>query len=75
MSIEVSNKVAELIRTQMASGRFTSEDELLFEALQSLAAEDEELRAIEEGLASFDRGEPGIPLADAFEQLRKKHSL
>jgi predicted transcriptional regulator len=73
MAHQYSAAVEQLIRDKMASGRYASEEELLVEALQSLAQSDEELRAVEEGLASADRGEAGVPLEVAFDNLRQKH--
>jgi predicted transcriptional regulator len=71
MAHEFSPAVEQLIRDKMASGRFASEEELLVEALQSLEESDKELQAIEEGLASVDRGEQGVPLDDAFARVRQ----
>ena len=75
MAHEFSPTVEQLIRDKMASGRFASEEELLVEALQSLEESDKELQAIEEGLASVDRGDPGVPLDEAFDRLRQKHRV
>ncbi len=73
MSFEISPVVAQVIRQQMASGRYSSHDELLINALESLNAEQHELRAIQEGLDSLDGGEQGISLDEAFEKLRNRH--
>jgi len=59
----------------MACGRYGSEEEVLIEALHSLAESDEELRAVEEGLTSIDRGEQGVLLDEAFNRLREKHRI
>jgi len=75
MAHQYSPAVEQLIRDKMASGRYASEEDLLVEALQSLAESDEEFRAIEEGLASADRGEAGVPLEEAFDNLRQKHRV
>jgi Arc/MetJ-type ribon-helix-helix transcriptional regulator len=73
MTLEVSSKVAQLIREKMATGHYSSEDELIAEALRTLEDSDEELRAIEAGLKSIDRGDEGSSLDDAFNRLRAKH--
>ena len=65
----------QLIQDKMASGRYASEEELLVQALQALDENDEELKAIEDGLSSIDRGEEGVSLDDAFDRLRKKHQI
>jgi len=75
MAHQYSPAVEQLIRDKMASGRYASEEELLVEALQSLAESDEELRAVEKGLASLDRGDEGVPLEEAFDNLRQKHRV
>jgi Arc/MetJ-type ribon-helix-helix transcriptional regulator len=75
MSFEISPVVAQMIRQQMASGRYSSHDEPLIDALESLNAEQQELRAIQEGLDSLDRGEQGVSLDEAFEKLRNRHSI
>ena len=75
MSQPLSVTVEQLIRNRMASGRYGSEEELLVMALQSLDEIDEEIQAVEEGLASVERGEQGVPLDEAFDRLRQKHSI
>jgi Arc/MetJ-type ribon-helix-helix transcriptional regulator len=75
MSYQLTPTVESMMREKMASGRYDSEEQLLVEALQALDAEEEELRAIEEGLASVDRGEEGVSLDEAFRRLRTKHGI
>ncbi len=75
MSNPLSPAVEQLIRAQMATGRYASEEELLVQALHTLAEDEQALRAIEEGLASVDRGEPGQSADDAFRRLREKHRI
>ena len=75
MAQQFSPAVEQLIRDRMASGRYGSEEELLVEALQALGESEEDLKAIEEGLSSLDGGEEGVPLAEAFNRLRKKHQI
>jgi Arc/MetJ-type ribon-helix-helix transcriptional regulator len=57
----------------MASGRYTSEDELLLSALQLLEDNEEDLLAIQEGIDSLERGEEGVSLDDAFQKLYDKY--
>ena len=75
MPHEFSPVVEELIQVNMASGKYASEDELILEALQSLAAAEEEVRAIREGLESVDRGEDGVSIEEAFAEIRTKYHL
>ena len=67
--------VEQVIRQKMASGRYESEEQLLLQALDSLDEEEDDVKAIEEALESLDRGEPGVPLDEAFEKLRRKYGL
>jgi Arc/MetJ-type ribon-helix-helix transcriptional regulator len=67
-----SDTVERLIREQMSSGRYSSEDELMQTALEALEYEVLELRAIQVGLDSFELGDPGIALDEAFENLHRK---
>ena len=73
MTRNLSPNVESLIRTLMATGRYRSEDDLLFEALERLnneaVDEDEDMQAILEGLNEIDRGVPGVPLEDARQIL------
>ncbi len=75
MPSRFSPALEELIRTQMASGGYASEESLLTDALAALAAEGEELSALQEGLDSLNKREPGTPVEQAFSQLRERHGL
>ena len=68
-------EVDEIVRRQMATGHFESEDQLLLCALRSLESEQEEWLAIKEGLDTLDRGEEGISLNEAFEAVRAKYDI
>jgi len=59
----------------MASGKYSSEDELLKDALEALQVEDQELRAIEEALDDLAGGDEGVPLDEAFSSLRAKYDI
>jgi len=75
MSYQLPPDVVELVQKQIATGRYTTEDEVLREALNALAAEDAEIRAVEEALDLLEDGDPGIPLQDAFAALRAKYGV
>jgi Arc/MetJ-type ribon-helix-helix transcriptional regulator len=64
-----------LIQAQMASGHFHSLEELLRVALEQLAAQHEDVRAIEESIDLLDAGDAGVPLDAAFDGLRTKHNV
>lgn len=65
----------QLVRQQMALGNYATEDELLRDALESLATEASDLDAIREALSDLNAGDEGIPLDEAFEQIRAKHRV
>ena len=67
--------VEEVVRQKMASGRYESEEQLLLHALDLLDDEEDDAQAIQEALDSLDRGEPGVPLDEAFQKLRQKYGL
>ncbi len=65
----------QLVRQQMALGNYQSEDELLRDALESLAAEASDLAAVCDALSELDAGDEGLPLDDAFDQIRAQNGL
>ena len=75
MNYDFPPEVDQLIRQQMATGQYDSEDQLLVDALNSLQSEREELSAIQASIESLDRGEPGYPLQEAFDILRQQHNI
>jgi Arc/MetJ-type ribon-helix-helix transcriptional regulator len=62
--------VVALVQQQMATGRFASEDELLREALQALLDADDDYTAIQEALDELEQGDEGLPIDEAFEQIK-----
>ena len=75
MSYQFPPELEQLVRQQMASGKYSSEDELLRDALESLSAEETELKAIEEALDELESGDPGVSLDEAFASLREKYKI
>ncbi|MGD9720645.1 MAG: type II toxin-antitoxin system ParD family antitoxin [Pirellulales bacterium] len=73
MVYQVSPAVERLIRDQMATGKYASEEELLVEALRALEQEVEDLRAISEVLDAVDQGEAGVTVDEAFRRLREQN--
>jgi Arc/MetJ-type ribon-helix-helix transcriptional regulator len=64
-----------LITAQMAAGHYQSQDDVIRAALEHLADQDEDLRAIEQSIDLVDAGDPGIPLDIAFADLRAKFDV
>ena len=65
----------EFVRDQLASGKYASEEELLRDAFQALAEEEEDLAAVREAVGQWQAGDPGVPLDEAFETIRRKHGI
>jgi len=73
-------ELEQFITEEVQAGRFPSADAAIAAAVQhmmlerkAMAADEETLAAIEEAEAQLDI-EDGIPLQEAFSQLRQKHS-
>ena len=65
--------VKRLVETRMASGKYASEDDVLRDALDALSAESAELDAIQAAIAEWQAGDAGVPLAEAFDAVRRRH--
>lgn len=63
----------EFVRERLASGKYNSEEEILRDAFQALAEEEEDLEAVREAVAEWQSGDPGVPLDDAIETIRTSH--
>ena len=61
-----------LVRERMASGAYSSEDTLLKDALRALAEQEEDLLVVREALADWEAGDPGVPLDEAFDTIRRR---
>ena len=60
-----------LIDARLATGTYASEDELLRDALRALAEESEDLAAVQAAVAEWRAGDVGMPLREAFAQVRE----
>ena len=65
----------DFVRERMATGRYGSEEDLLRDAFQALAEEEEDLGAVREALAEWRAGDDGVSLDDAVEGIRRKHGI
>ena len=61
----------ELIAARLATGNYSTEDELLRDALRALDEEDEDLAAVNDAIAEWRAGDRGTPLAEAFDEVRR----
>jgi putative addiction module CopG family antidote len=75
MTFPLPADVEQMVRQQMATGKYASEAELLREALRALAEDEQDLAAIQEAVAELEAGDPGVPLHEAFDALRAKHGV
>jgi predicted transcriptional regulator len=64
----------QLVREELATGVYRSEDEVLVEAMQALRDRDEAIAGIREGLADLDAGRVRS-LGDVDAELRTKHAI
>ena len=67
--------VSQLIEKQMATGRYSSENEVLEIALQRLDEESDDWAAIKESLDSLDAGDRGLPLTEGFDEIQRRNSI
>jgi Arc/MetJ-type ribon-helix-helix transcriptional regulator len=67
--------VEQLFRERMASGHYSTEDDLLREALCALAEREDDLAAVREALAQFEAGDPGVTLDEAFADVRRRNAI
>ena len=78
-AVTLSDRLSDRVRREAAGAGFGSEEELLEEALDFYAERAEADRrhvvaALEQGQASFDRGEE-IPFRDAVRELRERYDV
>jgi Arc/MetJ-type ribon-helix-helix transcriptional regulator len=75
MSYQFPPDIEALIQQQMISGNYNSHDQVIRVALEQLAAQDEEVRAIQHSIDLLDAGDQGILLDAAFTKLRTNHNI
>jgi predicted transcriptional regulator len=64
----------QLVREELATGAYRSEDDVLVEAMQALRDRDEAIAGIREGLSDLDAGRMRS-LGDVDAELRTKHGI
>ena len=72
MAYEFPPDVEERIRKQMTDGNYKSEDDVLRDALEALAARNADLVAIQAGVDDMEAGRTR-PLSDVADEIRQKH--
>ena len=74
MSYPFPPMLDQLVREELATGAYRSEDDVLVEAMQVLRDRDEAIAGIREGLSDLDAGRVRS-LADVDAELRTKHGI
>ena len=74
MSIDLSPDVWDEIQRQLATGSFTSHDEVLREALAALRFREEEVLAIQQGIDDMQAGRV-MPLREFDREFRRRNGL
>jgi putative addiction module CopG family antidote len=55
----------------MATGHYTTEDDVLRDALRALRDKEDDLEAVRAAVAELQAGDPGTPLDEAFDIVRQ----
>jgi antitoxin ParD1/3/4 len=74
MEYQFPPEVDSLVRSQMATGRYATEDELLKDALLTLSEREATLADIRAGIADMEAGRMR-PLDDVVDEIRSKHGF
>jgi putative addiction module CopG family antidote len=74
MSYVLPPELERLVKEELATGVYASEDEVLLEAMRALQDRDEAIAGIQEGLADLEAGRVR-PLHAMDAELRTKHSI
>ncbi len=75
MAFSFPPDLQQFVRDRMASGKYASEEELIRDAFLALTEEEEDVAAVREAVAEWQAGDPGIPLDDAVQTIRRKHGI
>ena len=74
MSYPFPPALDQMVREELATGVYHSEDDVLVEAMQALRDRDEAISGIREGLSDMGAGRVR-PLGDVDSELRTKHGI
>jgi putative addiction module CopG family antidote len=74
MSVDLSPDVWNEIQRQLASGSYTSPDEVLRDALAALRSRDDEVVAIQEAIDEMEAGR-GRPFREFDREFRERNGL
>ena len=74
MSYSFPPRIDRLFQDRLSSGLYSSEDEVLLEAMLALRDRDETVAAVQEGLADMEAGRVRT-LQEVDAEMRKKHRI
>ena len=71
MPYQLSADIERLVEDRIATGAYTSVDQVLRAALEALQQSDADLAQIREAVGEWQAGDEGLPLKDAFQLIRE----
>ena len=75
MSYQFPPDIGALVQYQLAAGYFKTEDDVLRAALEQLATEEDDVRAVQESIDLMEAGDEGRPAEEVFAELRAKYNI
>jgi putative addiction module CopG family antidote len=75
MSYQFPPDLVEQLQDRLATGQYTSEDEVLREALRALKRQDEDVAAVKEAIADMEAGDRGKPFDEFVDEFRRAHQI
>lgn len=67
--------VDEQVKCHLATGQYSSEDDVLRSALRALKRQEEDLVAIREALRDLDAGDRGTPFDEFVDEFRREKGI
>ena len=75
MPYSFPSDVKKLVESHLASGRYSTEDDVLRDALRALSDEEEDIAAVQDAINEWRAGDEGLPLAEGFDQVRQRSQI
>lgn len=75
MPYQFPSDVEQHLTAWVASGKYQCADDVLRDALRALAEERGDWDTVEQAIAEWQAGDQGIPLQQAFDELRVRHGI
>ena len=73
MDYQFPPNIDRLVKEQMASGAYESEDDVLADALRALAARNADRAAVNDAIQDMEAGDTGRPLIEVANEIREMH--